>query len=192
MLRVTWKVGWWLVYLKNSCNSTNNDDDEIVFHEPPPVTSGIDDEGSDDEGSDDITQTPSNTTTRSFACQVTWHWNKHKQCIDHAYSIADWALCVIGSVWTDVRDRLSGEDPDAIEKIVARLHLPPCPNSNPTVLTMLPHKIIDTFRNEFKAFQNCKQPYQDMSHWASSDCVSGKSYLWQISILFRTQWCWDM
>ncbi len=43
---------------------------------------------------------------------------------------------------------------------------------------MLPHEIIDTFRNEFKAFQNCTQPYHDMSRWASSDCVNGQSYLW--------------
>jgi hypothetical protein len=37
---------------------------------------------------------------------------------------------------------------------------------------------MDTFWNEFKAFQNCTQPYHDMSRWASSDCVTGKSYLW--------------
>jgi hypothetical protein len=43
---------------------------------------------------------------------------------------------------------------------------------------MLPHKIIATFWNEFKAFQSCTQPYHNMSRWASSDCVSGKSYLW--------------
>jgi len=43
---------------------------------------------------------------------------------------------------------------------------------------MLPHEIIDTFWNEFKAFQNCTQPYHDTSCWASSDCLSGKSYFW--------------
>jgi hypothetical protein len=37
---------------------------------------------------------------------------------------------------------------------------------------------MDTFWNEFKAFQNCIQPYHNMSRWASSDCVTGKSYLW--------------
>ncbi len=50
--------------------------------------------------------------------------------------------------------------------------MPPCPNPNPTVHIMLPHEIMDTFWNEFKAFQNCTQPYH------SSDCVTGKSYLW--------------
>jgi hypothetical protein len=82
------------------------------------------------------------------------------------------------SVRTDVRNRLTGEHHDAIEKVVTRLHVPPCPNPNPTVQTMLPHKIIDTFWNEFKAFQNRTQPYHEMSGWASSDYITGKSFLW--------------
>jgi hypothetical protein len=84
----------------------------------------------------------------------------------------------MGTVRTDVRDQLTGENRDVIEKVVTRLHVPPCPDPNSTVLTMLPHKITETFWNEFKAFQNCTQPYHGMSCWASSDCVSGKSYLW--------------
>jgi hypothetical protein len=160
-----------IVLGSNLNNSANNDEDEIVFEEAPPVTNGT------DEDSNDEAQTPSNTTM-SFAHQITWHWSKRKQHIEHEYSIAAWALCVMGSVWTDVRDRLTGEHHDAIEKVVTHLHVPPCPNPNPTVLTMLPHEIIDTFWNEFKAFQNCTQPYHNMSHRESSDCVSGKSYLW--------------
>jgi len=84
-------------------DSANNHEDEIVFQEPIPFTNGIDDELSDDGEltSDDPIQTPSNTTM-SCGRQVTWHWNKRKQRIEHAYSIAAWALCVIASVWTDV------------------------------------------------------------------------------------------
>jgi hypothetical protein len=61
----------------------------------------------------------------SFAGQVTWHWSKRKQWIEHEYSIAAWALCVMGSVWTDVRDQLTGEHRDAIEKVVIPRHVPP-------------------------------------------------------------------
>ena len=103
---------------------------------------------------------------------------KRKLRIEHEYSITAWALCVMGSVRNDVRDRLTGHHHDAIEKVVSRLHVPPCPNTHPTILIMLPHEIIDTFWNEFKTFQNCTNPYHEMSHWANSDCVSGKSYLW--------------
>jgi hypothetical protein len=134
-------------------NSANNDEDGIVFQERTPGTNGTDDELSSDEGE---TETPSNTTM-SFGRQVTWHWNKRNQRIEHEYSIAAWALCVMESVWADVRERLTGEHHDAIEKVVAHLHVPPCPNPNPTVHTMLTHETMDTFWNEFKAFQNCTQ-----------------------------------
>ena len=113
----------------------------------------------------------------SCARHVFLHWNKRKQRIEHEYSITAWALCIIGPVRNNVRDRLTGEHYDAIEKVVTRLHVPPCPNPNPAVLTML-LQIIDTFWNKIKAFQNCTQQYHDMSHWASSDCANGKSYLW--------------
>ena len=76
-------------------NSANRHEDEIVFHEHIPVTNSIDDELSDDGEltNDNSIQTPSNRTM-SFVCQVTWHWNKRKQPIEHEYSIAAWALCV--------------------------------------------------------------------------------------------------
>ncbi len=140
-----------------------------MFHDNPPVDNDTDDEDSDDEP-----ETPGNTTM-SFACQVSWHWNKLKPRIEHEYSITAWALCLMGSVRNNVRDRLTGHHRDAIEKVVSHLHVPPCPNTHPAILTMLPHKIIDTFWNEFKAFQNCTNLFHKMSHWASSDCVSGKS-----------------
>jgi len=40
------------------------------------------------------------------------------------------------------------------------------------------HEIIDTFWNEFKAFQNRTNPYHDPSRWASNDVTSGNLYLW--------------
>jgi hypothetical protein len=83
----------------NVNNSANNDENEIVFEDAPPVSNGTDDEDSDDEA-----QTPS-YATMSFAHHITWHWNKRKQRIEHEYSIAAWALCVMESVWTDVRNQ---------------------------------------------------------------------------------------
>ena len=62
----------------------------IGFQEPPPVTSGTDDELSSDDGSDKEIET-SSYTNMSFGRQVTWHWNKRKQLIEHEYSIAAWA-----------------------------------------------------------------------------------------------------
>jgi hypothetical protein len=81
----------------------------------------------------------------SFGCQVIWHWNKHKQRIEHEYAIAGWALCIMEDVQKDVQKGLMGVHRDAIEKVVSRLHMPPCPITNPAVSSMSLHKIIDTF-----------------------------------------------
>ena len=43
---------------------------------------------------------------------------------------------------------------------------------------MSSHEIIDTFWNEFKAFQNRTNPYHDASRWANYDVTIGNSYLW--------------
>jgi hypothetical protein len=78
----------------------------------------------------------------------------------------------------DVQERLMGTHCDAIEKVVSQLHMPPCPNTNPAVSSMSLHDIIDTFWNEFKAFQNCTHPYHEPSHWATYNATQGNSFLW--------------
>ena len=56
--------------------------------------------------------------------------------------------------------------------------MPPFPNTNPAVSSMSLHDIIDTFWNEFKAFQNCTHPYHEPSRWETYDATKGNSYLW--------------
>jgi len=106
----------------------------------------------------------------SFGRQVIWHWSKRKQRIEHEYAIVGWALCFMEDVQKDVLEQLTGAQSD--------LHLPPCPHYYPDVSAMSLHEIIDTFWNEFKAFQNRTNPYHDPSCWASYDMKSGNSYLW--------------
>jgi hypothetical protein len=81
-------------------------------------------------------------------------------------------------VQKDVQEQLMGTHRDAIEKVVSQLHMPPCPNTNPAVSSMSLHEIIDTFRNEFKAFQNCTHPYHEPSRWATYNATKGNSCLW--------------
>ena len=62
------------------------------------------------------------------------------------------------------------------------------PNSNPAVSDISLHEIIDSFWNEFKAFQNHTNPYHDPIRWASYVMTRGNSYLWheKYSILYTT------
>jgi hypothetical protein len=64
----------------------------------------------------------------------------------------------------DVRLRMIGTYRDAIEEVVKRLHLPPCLNKKRVDLSaMKTADIVDTFWNEFKAFQSCSEPFHHTS-----------------------------
>ena len=158
----------------------DSDDDNVIFNDGPPPSEDDSDVTEDEFDPDATTQldvTPYNSVM-SFGRQVIWHWSKRKQRIEHEFAIAGWALCVMDDVRKDVLERMTGAHRDAIEKVVSRLHLPPCPNSNPAVSAMSLHEIIDSFWNEFKAFQNRTNPYHDPIRWASYDVTRGSSYLW--------------
>ena len=159
------------------------DDDDSVLFEDTQDTLLSDDESDvfgivdDSAGVDVEPDAPIETEKMSFGCQVIFHWSKRKKRIEHEYAIAGWALCVLPEVQDDVTDRMKGDERDAIEKVVMRLHAPPCPN--PAVLLgMSSTQILDTFWSEFKAFRNHTKPYNDPRRWASHYVITGDSYLW--------------
>ena len=148
--------------------------EEVVFEDnATPLT---EDEVSIDE--DDSSSGEESVVTMSFGASVRWHWDKRKTKIEHPYAMAAWALCVMEDVREDVRLRLKGAERDAIEDVVKRLHLAPCPNMSVDLLIMSSAEIVDTFWNEFKAFQNCTEPFHHPSRWATPDVSSGRSHLW--------------
>ncbi len=157
-------------------DADSSDNDNVIFDDGPPQSEDKSDAVEEEFDADAPTQmevTPYNLVM-SFGRQVIWHWSKHKQRIEHKYAIVGWALCVMEDIQKDVLERLTGVHRDAIEKVVSRLHVPPCPN--PAISDMSLHEIIDTFWIEFKAFQNRTNPYHDQCHWASHDVTMGNSY----------------
>jgi hypothetical protein len=73
---------------------------------------------------------------------------------------------------------LKGAERDAIEEVVKRLHLPPCPNKSVDLSKTSSAEIVDTFWNEFMAFQCCTEPFHHPSQWATPDVSSGRSHIW--------------
>ena len=73
---------------------------------------------------------------------------------------------------------MTGDHQSAIDRVISRLHAPPCANTNTAVLSMTEADILDTFWNEFKAYQYRTYPYDVASCWLSQDVVKGHSYLW--------------
>ncbi len=106
---------------------------------PPPQSeeeSNHEEESVDEDAPTQLSQVMPYNSIMSFGCQVIWHWNKRKEKIEHKYAIAGWALCVMEDVQKDVQERLRGTHSDAIEKVVIRLHMPLCPNTNPAVSSL--------------------------------------------------------
>ena len=176
--------------MPNSCNlyrersiiggdsDDDNDDDELMFSNDLTPTS----DNSDDDDDGDITA----ERPKSFGRLFIWHWEKRKLRIEHEYAITGWALCVMEDIRKDVSSRMTGEHQSAIDKVVTRLHAPPCANSNPSVSSMTMAEILDTFWNEFKAFQQRLYPYDATSRWLSVDVLNGNSYLWHEKYSMRT------
>ena len=65
----------------------------------------------------------------------------------------DRPLSVEPEVYKDCAARFTGEHRDAIEEVVRKLHLPPCPNKNPNLLDG-PDRIVELFFEEFKQFRS--------------------------------------
>ncbi len=129
----------------NNNNSDNNDDYDTNNNEEEEEEK----EEEEREGSDEFL----------FGSKILWHWEHRKIKIKHEYAITAWALCVMDDVREDVRLQLRGKHRIVMEKVVKRLHLPPCPNQHPEVMLMTEAQIVDVFWNEFKAFRNCTPPF---------------------------------
>jgi hypothetical protein len=150
----------------------NEEAEEVVFEVTPPT----EDKLSGDEDND--SNEGESVVTMLLRAAVRWNWCKHKIKIEHPYAIAAWALGVMEDVCEDVRLRLKGAERGAIEEVVKHLHLSTCPNKSVDLLKTSSAEIVDTFWNEFKAFQCCMEPSHHPSQWATPDVSSGRSHIW--------------
>ena len=62
-------------------------------------------------------------------------WRRRKEKLEHDYAITGWTLSISPEVRTDINERLGGKHRNAIECLVLRLHLVPCPNDDATEMT---------------------------------------------------------
>ena len=163
--------------MSNSCNlycersvlggdsDDDDDDDDVLFSNASDT-----DSDTDDDNGDKAAEPP-----KLFERLFIWHWDRQKKRIVHEYAIVGWALCVMEDIQKDVQLRMTGDHQSAIDKVVTRLHTPPCANTNPSVSSMSMAEILDTFWNKFNAFQQQLYPYDAASRWLSVDVVNGNS-----------------
>ncbi len=62
------------------------------------------------------------------------------------------------------------EHREAIERVVHRLHVMPCPNKDPKVVGVDIDDVVDLFWDEFKCFEKKTKPTQQ---WHNHDAIFG-------------------
>ncbi len=88
-----------------------------------------------------------------------------------------WALSILEEIWDDICQNLDGDRRMAIERVIAKLHVHPNPNSK--VANEETDIIIDKFWKEFGHFQNKSGPHGlRPGRFLLPDAINGNSYLW--------------
>ena len=105
-------------------------------------------------------------------------WKKWASKLEHDYAIVGWCLCVLKEVREDVKENMSQEHHLALERVVKRLHVPPCPNRSKRIAGMKEGEILDRFWDEFQTFKKESPPFDSASRWNSQHALQGKSHLW--------------
>ena len=102
---------------------------------------------------------------------------KHRQAkLDHDCAITAWALSVMPEVREDCKKRINGNHRNAIERVVERLHVVPCPNEK--VKGMSTTDTLDLFWKEHKAFSKQDALFNKTGRWLTKDALQGNSHLW--------------
>ena len=65
-----------------------------------------------------------------------------------------------------------------MERVVERLHLPPCPNKKVNIDVMTPSEIVDLFWAEYKEFTMKTGHYAKPGKWLTDDVRKGRSHIW--------------
>jgi hypothetical protein len=110
--------------------TANKDDTQIEpefsdDEDEPQDAPESDDEGSKNESSSGPAE---EVLPTSFWGKVSKAWDERSKKLEHDWAITGWALSVMPEVYKDARERLTGHDWDAIERVVRKLMTYPCPN----------------------------------------------------------------
>ena len=136
------------------------------------VVESDEDEGEDSEDED--------AAQRSGLGEIVMRlWLKRKPLLDSDYAKAAWMLCVQPDVMEDVAIRGAGADKRlAMERVIDKLHHPPCPNKSKDLRGKTSTQIIDLFWDEFRAFRERSAPFNRPGRFLTDDAKEGRSYMW--------------
>ena len=159
--------------LSQEADAAHEDDDAGSDVTPHHIEDG-DGEDSDSEEEEAVGQ----GSSLSMGECILQTWNKRATKLEHDYAIAGWCFCVLKEVREDVKENMTQEHHLALERVVKRLHVPPCPNKSKRIAGMKEGEIVDRFWDEFQTFKKESPPFDSASRWNSQHALQGKSHLW--------------
>ena len=137
------------------------------------------DEGTEDDSGEEDSDDGDSSATSCLGEMVMRLWLKRKALLDSDYAKAGWMLCVQPDILADVALRGAGSDERlAMERVIEKLHLPPCPNKSRNLTGKTSTQIIDLFWDEYKAFKDKSPPFNRPGSFLTDGVFNGRSYIW--------------
>ena len=133
---------------------------------------------SEDSSSESDADSNTEVQASNLGTSILEMWSKREEKLNHDVAIVAWALCVSKQVRNDVKNRMTSDHRDAIERYLDRLFQHPCPFKLTGIDETDMAAIKTKFWEEFKHFQNETGPFDRMQWWNSPYVHQGKSYLW--------------
>ena len=97
--------------------------------------------------------------------------------MEQDYSIDGWAHSVMPAVRENVVEIMTGVKCDAIERVITKLHEPPCTNKSKEIEGKSIGDILHKFWLEFKDFQHKTGPFDKEERWLTNTALLGKSHV---------------
>jgi len=137
----------------------------------------MEDDGEDEDNDSEEDEAVGQENALKLGESILQTWQKQASKLEHDYAIAGWCLCVLKEVREDLKENMSQKHHLALEHVVKRCHVPPCPNRSKRIAGMKDGEILDRFWDVFQTLKKESQPFNSASRWNSQHALQGKSYL---------------
>lgn len=104
-------------------------------------------------------------------------WSKRKSKLEHDLAIAGWFFSVHKDVRADVKARSTPEHREALERVIRRMHSPPCFNTSSGIIGKTMDQIVDLFWDEYLLFEKEQGPFKP-ARFNTDHALKGISWKW--------------
>jgi hypothetical protein len=159
-----------------STDSDDDDDDDSSIEEEnlprqPSRSSEEEDSEEDDANEDDV---PAAIT---IGARILNAWQHRRKKLVSNYAITAWMLSPVEDIMADASTNHSGEDREAVARLLAKLLVPQCATEADTEIVK--GEMLNIFWEELEHFHAKTGPFANKPHiWNSNDLTNNQSHIW--------------